>query len=168
MALLDQQLWPTLWQSKHNAIALSLLVEKYQVYNRRINLLIVLASSSSVGAWAIWQDIPIVWSLIIVASQVATLVKPYFPYSKYIRELNIKCASMETVVMELEFLYAKHEDAVAKETKSLEKDFIALKRQRAKILEFSDDLLFSASKKIKAKADQELKTYLKNNCDLDI
>ncbi len=165
MALLDQ-LWPTLWQSKHNAIIMSLLFEKYQVYNRRINLLIVLASSSSVGAWAIWQKFPFLWSIIIIASQVAMIIKPYFPYSKYTRELNTKCSKMEALVMELEFLFAKEENATAKELKALEKDFITLRRQRNKILEFSDELLFTTSKKMEAKADIELKSYLKTNYDI--
>ncbi|SCW53736.1 hypothetical protein [Mucilaginibacter sp. NFR10] len=166
MAILDQ-LWPTLWQLKHNSIVLNLLVEKYQNYNRRINLLIVLASSSSVGAWAVWKQFPIVWSSIIIASQIATVIKPYFPYTKYIREFNSKCSKVDIIVTELEFLFAKKGSADEKEMKTIERDYMNLKREINKTLNFSDDLLFKTSKKMEVLADKKLASYLKINYDID-
>jgi hypothetical protein len=125
--------------------------------------LIALASSTSVGAWAIWEKYPIIWSTIIVASQIATVIKPYFPYSKYVREFNIKCSKVDVIQTELEFLFERKQTAGSTELRVIEKEYMTLKRKINAVLEFSDDLLFVVSEKMEKLADEKLEDYLRIN-----
>jgi hypothetical protein len=47
-----------------------------------VNVFLAITSSSSIAAWAIWQEYTWVWPLLIAASQVASAVKPFLPYNQ--------------------------------------------------------------------------------------
>jgi hypothetical protein len=66
-----------------------------------------LTSSASIGAWAVWQEFQIVWAIIIAASNVLNIIKPYFPYSKYIKELSENALSMQNLHLDYERLWYK-------------------------------------------------------------
>lgn len=65
---------------------MSILFEKYQHGDRFVNVLLDIASSGSIAAWAVWKSAPMVWGGIIAGSQLVTAIKPYFPYFKYVKE----------------------------------------------------------------------------------
>ncbi len=59
-------------------------------------------SSTSIAAWAIWQQLSFLWSIIIAISQVLNAVKVFLPYNK---RLKVIASFME----DLKFLYNKME-----------------------------------------------------------
>ena len=71
-------------------------------WDRIINIVVAIASSTSIAAWAIWQKYSFVWSIIIAISQVLTTIKGFLPYSK---RLKMLVPFME----DLKFLYNKIE-----------------------------------------------------------
>ena len=71
-------------------------------WDKIINIVVAIASSSSIAAWAIWQIYSFVWSIIIAISQVLTTIKGFLPYSK---RLKMLVPFME----DLKFLYNKIE-----------------------------------------------------------
>lgn len=71
-------------------------------WDRIINIVVAIASSKSIAAWAIWQKYSFVWSIIIAISQVLTTIKGFLPYSK---RLKMLVPFME----DLKFLYNKVE-----------------------------------------------------------
>ena len=81
---------------------LDLYAEDSYKWDKRINVLWAISSSSSIAAWAIWQQLSFVWSVIIAISQVLTAIKGFLPYSK---RLKILVPFME----DLKFLYNKIE-----------------------------------------------------------
>jgi hypothetical protein len=55
---------------------------------RSLEAFLAAASCGSIAAWAVWDEIPYVWGVIIAVSQVVTAVKQYLPYGKRIQALN--------------------------------------------------------------------------------
>lgn len=56
--------------------------------DRWLKIICAVASSSSIAAWAAWQNLSFFWGLIIVASQVITAINDILPYRKRIDELS--------------------------------------------------------------------------------
>ena len=65
-------------------------------------MVLAIASSSSIGAWAIWREYSWVWAGIIAFSQVVTAATPFLPYKKIIK-------SYSALIHELEDLMIKSE-----------------------------------------------------------
>ena len=60
-------------------------------------------SSGSVGGWAIWNSLSVMWMVIVMISQVISIAKDYLPYSMRVKELSdLKC--------ELSFIYTEIEE----------------------------------------------------------
>lgn len=71
-------------------------------WDKRINIFSAVASSTSIAAWAIWNQFSYVWSVIIAASQVLSAIKSFMPYNNRIKAI---IPFME----DLKFLYNKIE-----------------------------------------------------------
>ena len=81
---------------------LDVYTENSYRWDRIVNIIVAIASSTSIAAWAIWQKYSFVWSIIIAISQVLTTIKVFLPYSK---RLKVLVPFME----DLKFLYNKIE-----------------------------------------------------------
>ena len=81
---------------------LDVYTEDSYKWDRLVNIVVAIASSTSIAAWAIWQKYSFVWSIIIAISQVLTTIKAFLPYSKRLKTL---VPFME----DLKFLYNKIE-----------------------------------------------------------
>jgi hypothetical protein len=69
---------------------------------RFLDAFLAVASCGSVAAWAVWNELPVLWSVIIAASQVVTAVKQYLPYGKRIQALNGLIPRLDAVVGRIE------------------------------------------------------------------
>jgi hypothetical protein len=61
--------------------------------DRSINIILAIASSGSIAAWALWKELVFIWPSIIALSQVISAIKPFLPYKsrqKALTELNGK------------------------------------------------------------------------------
>lgn len=161
------QIWATLNDMKFKGYCLGLLVDKFQRWDRNINIYLALASSGSVAAWAIWNNYPMLWGGIIAVSQVLTVVKPYFPYFKYVKELNAKSFRVDNLNIEFERLWYKIQHKKITDDEAVE-IYFEHKKLIAEIFNFGDDTLFKVTSQIEAKANERMKVFLKNNYDITI
>lgn len=99
---MQEKYWKYMVQIKAWIFYLDLYAEDSYKWDKWINVFGAIASSTSIAAWAIWQQLSFVWSAIIAISQVLTAIKGFFPYSK---RLKILVPFME----DLKFLYNKIE-----------------------------------------------------------
>lgn len=160
------KIWNYMLDSKFQSLYLDYQVSKYQKYDRNINVFLAIASSASIGAWAIWQDLQIIWATIIAASNVINIIKPYFPYSKYITELNEKGLSMLNLHLEYERLWYKFENEQI--TEQLATDaFFDLKSKGITTLRLNDDTLVFENEGIYKKSEDKLKVYVKSNYNIE-
>ena len=94
--------WRYMVQIKAWTFYLNLYIEDSYKWEKRVNVFSAIASSTSIAAWVIWQELSFVWSVIIAISQVLTAIKEFMPYSK---RLKFLVPFME----DLKFLYNKIE-----------------------------------------------------------
>lgn len=57
-------------------------------WDKRINIFLAITSSSSIAAWAIWNEYGFIWALLIAISQVVNAIKPHLPFSKRLEVLS--------------------------------------------------------------------------------
>ena len=112
---MQEKYWKYMVQIKAWIFYLDVYTEDSYRWDRIINIVVAIASSTSIAAWAIWQKYSFVWSIIIAISQVLTTIKGFLPYSK---RLKMLVPFME----DLKFLYNKIEYKNLKEETLLEKD----------------------------------------------
>jgi hypothetical protein len=164
---MKNQIWATLCDVKFKAYTISILVSKYQRWERNTNIFVALVSSSSIASWAIWDKYQLVWSSIIVTSQIVTVLKPYFPYFKYVKELNSRSQKMDVLSIDFEKLWYDFQ-VNNLESKNVSDEFFRLKKIYNETLNFGDDIIFHTNKHDELKANQKMKIYLKNNYNIEI
>jgi hypothetical protein len=94
------QYWNLLKELKVHVIYLHLYISKDEKVDRIIDIFLAILSSTSIAAWAVWQQYPMVWAGLIAVSQIITAIKPFLPYKtriKLLSELNdqIQILSLE-------------------------------------------------------------------------
>lgn len=99
---MQEKYWKYMVQIKAWIFYLDVYTEDSYKWDRIVNIIVAIASSTSIAAWAIWQKYSFVWSIIIAISQVLTTIKAFLPYSKRLKTL---VPFME----DLKFLYNKME-----------------------------------------------------------
>ena len=53
--MMKEQVWSSLCNLKFKGFIISLLVQKYQRWDRNLNIFLAIASSTSIAAWAVWK-----------------------------------------------------------------------------------------------------------------
>lgn len=84
---MQEKYWKYMVQIKAWIFYLDVYTEDSYRWDRIINIVVAIASSTSIAAWAIWQKYSFVWSIIIAISQVLTTIKGFLPYSKRLKML---------------------------------------------------------------------------------
>ena len=76
--------------SKLKEFYIDLMLIKYQKKDKFINIFSVIVTSTSISAWAIWKEsyLQWIWAVLVAASQIFSLIKPYLNYAKYMKELK--------------------------------------------------------------------------------
>ena len=84
---MQEKYWKYMVQIKAWIFYLDVYTEDSYRWDRIINIVVAIASSTSIAAWAIWKKYSFVWSIIIAISQVLTTIKGFLPYSKRLKML---------------------------------------------------------------------------------
>ncbi len=159
MTLIDK-VWAVFCNMKFKEYIIGLLVLKYQRLDRRINIFLAIASSGSIATWAVWNSYPLLWGGIIAASQLIMTLKPYFPYTKIIHELNSRCLKMDLLNIEYERFWNRIQRGKLSE-ETIEQYYFDHHKSYAEVLNFPDDMVFDTSASIEAKATARMKNFLK-------
>lgn len=93
MSAYQSRYWSQLKEFKTHVFYLQGYAAHSDWWDKAINIFLAITSSSSIAAWAIWQEYSMIWAAIIAVSQIITAVKPFLPYKQRIKavtELNDK------------------------------------------------------------------------------
>lgn len=160
-------IWNTLVNAKFKEILLYELKYKFQNWDRNINIFLAVASSTSIAAWTIWDEYRIVYAIIIAASQVVTVIKPYFNYNKYVNEIGKKASQLVILNIELERLWSNIESNRISD-EDMNTLYYGYKNDLNKILDFNNDVIFKADKKSISAANIKMKDFLQHTYNIDI
>ena len=160
---MQERYWREMIQTKYSEFYIDLYLENSVIMDRRINVLLAIASCGSIASWAIWNQFALIWALIVAASQVVSVIKPYLPYSKRVEDLYNYSSDIKGlyIKMEYDWFYVSNGDFTEEEInetlfkykteyntftgKHLQKDYLTM-----------NDI-------IKAKAESFVEEYFKKN-----
>ena len=60
----QNQYFKQLTQTKEHIFYVLEYIENCELWNWRINVFLALTSTASIGAWAVWQEFKLLWSII--------------------------------------------------------------------------------------------------------
>jgi hypothetical protein len=157
-----KNIWPQLQNAKFKEFYVELLLEKYQKLERGINIFLVIITSSSVSAWAIFKIewLQWVWAGLVCVSQIVILIRPYLNYSKYIKELNEKYYRLQAINLTyLQFWNnIKYEKVTPEEANKKQYELLL---SLSEALKFSDGLIMPEKKEFCEEAKGKVESYLK-------
>ena len=84
---------------------LQIYQERDQVTIRSISIFTALTSSSSIAAWAIWNDFSWLWAIIIALSQVLNVVGTFLPYKQREKTLRSVLPQIHALLLDCEDTY---------------------------------------------------------------
>jgi hypothetical protein len=107
---------------------LQIYQERDQAILRYISIFTAVTSSSSIAAWAIWQNASWLWATIIALSQVLNVISSFLPYKQREKTLRLVLPQIHTLLLDCEDSY----DEVSKgelTDKQIHRQTMAHKRQ---------------------------------------
>lgn len=161
------KIWVSLVNYYSKASIMDNMVTRYQKYDKRVNMILAITSSGFIAAWSIWNFIPKIWATIVAIAQVIQTIKPYVPYSKYIRTLNEKSKSLHEINQKFERLFYDYDNTNIKEDVSASRYF-ELKKKAENLCFFEDDMDFIPKNTDIEKATKETALYLKTEYNVEL
>ncbi len=101
--MVQEQYWKELHQLKTHINFIELQLEKAENKDRIIKIVLAIASSSSIGAWAIWNQFSWIWASIIAFSQVVSAINQFLPYKSRIKEYTSLLHELDELMIQSEF-----------------------------------------------------------------
>ena len=133
--------------------------------DRILSIIIAIISSASVASWLIWKDLTILWAIIIGASNILTILKPYLPYEKRVSAVSYMLPELKVLINEVEYFYniinsGKNDiddNEISDCIRSFKQAYTSLENR------FIDNAIFSDNPKIAKKAEISAKKELTDN-----
>ncbi len=70
--------------------------------DKAVNICLAVTSSTSIAAWAIWQEFTWIWPTLIAGSQVISAVKPFLPYNQHRKTVVALADAYQLVCLQIE------------------------------------------------------------------
>ena len=81
-------------------------LQAYQIHSEKwdngIQIFLAITSSSSIGAWVIWNEYGIIWGCVIAVSQVINAIKGFFPFQKRAKQIGSLNTEVEKLALDAE------------------------------------------------------------------
>ncbi|AKC71216.1 hypothetical protein [Pandoraea oxalativorans] len=84
----QQRFWRALYELIVHGYFLDAYCQESIVKERRTNVVLAVASSASLGIWAIFKQFPLIWSGIIVATQIVSATSKFLPFSARVKSAS--------------------------------------------------------------------------------
>jgi|SRR5690554_27224 len=152
------KLWYSLVDCKTNEYYTAFVTRYYQWSEWLTNSFLVITTSSSVAAWAIWDEYYLVWGFIIGISQLIMLLKPFLLFPKYVKAYNEKNISYQYLSWDLEKLWYNYENGLNNNTQAFE-EYDKIKRRLIENDKFPDEVIVILHKKALSKAERKFEQF---------
>ncbi len=75
-------------------------------WNNGISIFLAFTSTASIAAWSIWESVPLLWTALIVAAQVVSLLKPYLPFEKRISTAGYYLPELQSILNSIDHYFS--------------------------------------------------------------
>ncbi len=160
---MQEKYWKYMVQIKAWIFYLDLYGEDSYKWEKRINVFSAIAASTSIAAWAIWQQLSFVWSLIIAMSQVLNAIKEFMPYSKRLKAIVPFMEDLKFLYNKMEYIWFKVASGEMTE-EEINETLYEFKNECTNIenKHLKDETLLE-NEKFKKEADKKTDDYFENN-----
>lgn len=160
---MQEKYWNFMCQTKAWIFYLNFYADDSYKWDKRINIFSAITSSTSIAAWAVWQQFSYIWSVIIAVSQVLTAIKSFLPYSQRLKILIPFTNGLEALYNKLEYNWFKVASGELTE-EEINQLLFSFKDEYTQIenTNMSEENLV-ARDDLQKKADEKTKTYFANN-----
>lgn len=159
-----EKIWRELINIKFKVYYIELIIEKYQKKDRYISIFLSVISLSSVSAWTLWEwgAMQYVWAALIAISNILVAVRPFFPYSKYAKNLIEKYPKIQDIQLAYEKLWYQVENDLIEE-KHLAEQYFQLRKEQNDVFCPTEGIVYSEDKRVIREAEKKIEIYLKEN-----
>lgn len=132
-------------------------------WEKRINVFSAIVSSTSIAAWAIWQQLSFAWSFIIAISQVLSAIKVFLPYSRRLKSIVPFMEDLKFLYNRMEYTWFKvasgemTEEEINEILYEFKNEYTNIENKHLK----NETLL--ENEEFKKKSDMKTDAYFKNN-----
>jgi hypothetical protein len=134
MSTQQVRFWKELVQLRAHIDYLSLYRLQCDKVDRGISMLLAVASSGSIAAWAVWREFAMLWGAVIAISQVLSAVRSYLPFEKRLAGVASLASRFESLFVRWEAAWQQVASGELKEEQIAERLF-QLKRAKIDIQE---------------------------------
>ena len=153
------KIWYSLVHSKTNEYYSAYVTRYYQWTDWIVNSFLVITTSSSVAAWILWKQFPLVWAIIIAISQLLMLLKPFLLFPKYVKTYNEKNLIFQHLSWELEKLWYNLENSIIDEQKAFD-EYDRIKQKLIESDKFPEEVIIITHKKALEKAENKFLSFM--------
>lgn len=136
---MQNQFWNELTKLKFRLFYLEEYLNQSHKFDSLMNIITAVTSSSSIGAWVIWNRLKFIWSLLIAISQVISATKAYLPFNKRTKFLYPLSSELSRLYIDYEHNWTK----IAEGQMSINEINDLLKKLRSKALQIEDTYLLN-------------------------
>jgi hypothetical protein len=98
----QEHYWKEFYRLKVHVIYLELQLGRTEAIDRGLKIFLAVTSSASIGAWAIWKELTVLWAILIAGTQVINAIRQYLPYKDRLRCISGLINELEELVLTVE------------------------------------------------------------------
>ena len=153
--------WAEMQSLRTYAYYLTSYQESSEVTERNINIVLAIASSGSIAAWAVVKEYAAVWSVFIALTQVVSVVYKFLPFKSRIKPLAIASVEMSVLADEAEksWFNVSHGKLTASEVNDMR---FSLRKRNSKIMSAFSNVSLPEKEKIFKAAKTKTEQYIKS------
>jgi len=161
--LMQSQYWVELQSMKAHVYYIELYQLRSESIERSINIILAIASSSSIAGWVIWQQYAFAWACFIMLSQVVSAVYRYLPFKARIKPLSTAGIELSVITNEAERDWYEVSAGKLTESEINEKRFNFRKKSSAVMKSAFGGMVIPEDKKLMRCAEEKMFTYFKSH-----
>ncbi|WP_460152794.1 hypothetical protein [Pseudomonas sp. S2_B07] len=155
------------WVEMQNLKAHVYYLELYQLgsesIERWIGITLAVASSASIGGWVIWKDYAFVWALLIMITQVISVVYKFLPFKARIKPLSTAGIELSVLSDDAEKGWFDVSEGNLTEKEINEKKFAIRKKKSAVMKSAFSGMVLPENQKLMSKAVDQMHVYFKSH-----
>jgi len=158
----QKRYWQVFYQLRVHIDYLNFYQNSSDSWDKRINMFLAITSSCSIGSWAIWNNLRILWAIIIAASQVVVAIKGLLPYHRRIKMISDLSYDLKDLLLFTEKKYFDVSKGLLT-NRQIHDLYIEIKAKKASLLKkHLKSVALPDKKSFFDKAKKQANTYFKN------
>jgi hypothetical protein len=159
----QMQYWVELQALKAHVNYLELYQLRYENIERWIGILLAVASSASIGSWALWKDLALLWSVLIMLTQIISVVYKFLPFKSRLKPLSTAGIELSVLADDAEKGWYDVAQGELTEKEINEKRFTIRKRKSAIMKSAFGGIVLPENSALMQKAEEQMHKYFKSH-----